>query len=120
MSELLEDDLAVVEVMTHTCDLLISLVALACDEDQVACRGQHRSRANSLGTIGNRERAAQLFGAQTSTHLLDDRYGIFATGIIGGEDEAVGTESGFVRHDRTLTAVTVATTADDADDLRPL
>src|SRR5262249_52526922 len=91
-------------------ELLISLVAFAGDENDVARFGERDGAGYGLRAVGN---GFEIGRAKTLFYLRDDRERIFFPRIIRGHDAVVG---GLVRdspHQRSLLFVAIAAGAKD-------
>src|SRR6185437_5060467 len=103
-------DLAVVERERVVGELLALFVALAGDHDHVAFAGFADSAGDRLAPV-----RLDLGTVSALEDLGDDRFGLLAARIVGGDDRDVGELGRDPAHQRALAAVAVAAAAEDAD-----
>src|SRR6185503_7208293 len=103
-------DLAIVERVLHSGDLLPLLVALAGDQDDVAVARALERACDSAAPV-----RLDVEVGRAGEHLVDDRERILAARVVGGDDRDVGELRRDASHEWALLAIAVPAAADDAE-----
>ena len=113
VGQLLGDDDAVVELDRAVPDLLDRLVALSGDDDDVSFESRAERGRDGLAAVrlDDKARGAVASGA----HLLDDRDGVLAAGIVRGEHRDVREAGGDRAHQGSFCPVPVPAAPEDDD-----
>ena len=90
-------------------------MALACNQDHVTFPGEHSGCFDRLRTVRNAERMFHIGSIQAGNHIFNDLIRFLETGIVGGQDQLIAQLGCLLRHDRALSFVAVAATANDRD-----
>ena len=102
-------------MMLDALDLLIIFVAFARYKYDVAGIGQSGSRADGFAAVDYAEGFLASLQVKSGFHVMKYLGRILVTRIVGGEDEPVAAQSGFLGHDRALAFVAVASGAYHGD-----
>src|SRR6476619_8526181 len=98
--------------MPHASDLLVRLVTLARDQHDVVRAGLADRARDRRGTIAFDPH--RMRRREAVHDLRDDGIAVFVARIVVGDDHDVGVALGDRRHLRTLAAVALAATTEDA------
>ena len=107
--------LAVVEGVHHPVDLLTGLVALACDDDDVAGARKVERGGDRGPSVALLEDLGAVPRAGALEHRGADRAGCSRARVVVGHDDHVGEPRGELAHERPLAGVAVAAGAEDHD-----
>ena len=110
----LADNLAVVERILDALDFLRRLVSLPRNDDDVALLSLAQGELNRLLAIRlNRHADPRSPPPNSYQYRVDDLEGIFAAGVVGGDDELVRKLRTRLAHQRTLHRITISSRAED-------
>ena len=111
--------LSVVERMLRAVYFLTGLVAFTGDEDDIPRAGPLHGGIDGGRTVADLEDVT-AFGVGDGPcpveHRRADRGGVLAAGVVVGDDEQIGSASGDLAHERSLTAIAVSSGPDDDRD----
>lgn len=116
----LTDNLMVIKVMFHSLYNLIILVPLTGDQDYISRLCQHTSCTDGLSTVHDTDYATALFVIKSCKHVIDDSLRILEPGIITCDDHAITISDCLLRHQGTLSTVSISTSTTYGPALSPM
>ena len=109
--------LLVIEMVLHSLDFLIVLVAFTGNEDYIILFSQHTGGADGLATVGDADDLLHLFLVKSSEHVVDDVLRFLKARVIRCDDYAVALAHSLLCHQRPFAFVPVASGSAYRDDL---
>src|SRR5579859_2163643 len=103
----------VVEVVFLGSDNLVVFVAFAGDEDDVAGGGVGEDADDGGAAVDLDGGGAAGGWGEAGDDLVEDRLGVFGSGVVAGDVEGIGEFFGGAGHSGALGAVAVATAAEE-------
>ena len=94
---------------------LMLFVALACNENDIACLGFMNGQLDRFPAVWLQSEA-NFSALQSGKSVVHDGDGVFAAGVVAGKDDEVATASCGLTHQRALGAVAVAAASENSQD----